>query len=86
MCSATCCVTVSNVNFFEGALVFLGIPLLTILIVAILTVGRHRAGKRAAYLPGGNWDYSDRLYAGDTPVDVPDHPAETTLGGARGTW
>ena len=77
------------VNFFEGALVFAGIPLLVILIVGVLTVGRHRTGARATYKPGGPWSYSDRLYAGDTPVDVPSDSGSSSYssyGGARGTW
>jgi hypothetical protein len=76
------------VNFFEGALVFVGIPLLVVLVVGVLTVGRSRAQKRTAYVPGGKWEYSDRLYVGDTPVDVEVAPGSTdeTLGGARGTW
>ena len=73
-------------NFFEGALVFAGIPLLTIIVVGVLTVGRSRAGKRNPYKPGGSWDYSDRLYAGDTPVAVPTETTDSPLGGARGTW
>ena len=76
------------VNFFEGALVFVGIPLLVVLVIGVLTVGRSRSHKRAAYVPGGKWEYSDRLYVGDTPVDVFNGAGSTdeTLGGARGTW
>jgi hypothetical protein len=74
------------VNFFEAALVFAGIPLLVIVVVGILTVGRHRAGARVPYKPGGSWIYSDRLYAGDTPVEITSDARSSSFGGARGTW
>ena len=76
----------SNVNFFEGLLVFAGIPIVVILVVALLTVVPNRAKARPKYTPGSEWGYSDRLYTGDSPVEVPSHVTDSSLGGARGSW
>jgi hypothetical protein len=76
----------SDVNFFEGVLVFVGIPLIVVLVVALLTVVPNRAKLRPKYTPGSGWDYSDRFYTGDSPVEVPSHLTDSRLGGARGTW
>jgi hypothetical protein len=76
----------SDVNFFEGLLVFAGIPAMVVLVVALLTVVPNRAKARRKYNPGDGWDYSDRFYTGDTPVSVPSHLTDSPLGGARGTW
>ncbi len=73
-------------NFFEGVLVFLGIPLAVVLGVFVMTVLPGRAKARHAYKPGESWDYSSRFYTGDTSVDVPQHLTDAPLGGARGTW
>ena len=73
-------------NFFEGALVFVGIPVVVIVGAYLLTVLPGRTKARPGYSPGGPWDYSDRFYTGDTPVDVPPHLTDSPLGGARGTW
>ena len=73
-------------NFFQVLLVFVGIPVAVILVTALLTVVPNRAKARARYTPGSGWDYSDRFYTGDTPVNVPAHLSDSPLGGARGTW
>ena len=76
----------SDVNFFEAVLIFVGIPLVIIVGVALLTVVPNRSRSRPTYRPGSSWDYSDRFYTGDTPVQVPSHLIDSPLGGARGTW
>lgn len=74
------------VSSFEAILVFLVIPIGVCLAVALVTVVPNRAKARPKYTPGGSWDFSDRFYAGDSPVSVPDSPVSNELGGARGTW
>lgn len=73
-------------NFFEGVLVFLGIPLLVVIGVYLLFVVPGRSKARPAYRPGDPWDFSARFYTGDTSVDVPQYLTDSPLGGARGTW
>ena len=73
-------------NFFEFVLIFVGIPLLVVIALALVTVVPNRAKARPKYTPGGSWDYSDRFYTGDSPVEVPSHLIDSPLGGARGTW
>jgi len=74
------------VNFFEFVLIFVGIPALVVIGLALVTVVPNRAKARPKYSPGSGWDYSDRFYTGDTPVEVPAHLMDSPLGGARGTW
>lgn len=73
-------------NFFEGALVFLGIPVVVVVGVYLLAVLPGRSKARPAYRPGDPWEFSARFYTGDTSVDVPPHLTDSPLGGARGTW
>ncbi len=75
-----------QVNFFEFVLVFVGIPVLVIALLAMVTVVPNRVKARPRYRPGADWDYADRFYTGDTPVEVPSHGTDSKLGGARGTW
>jgi hypothetical protein len=79
-------VYLSFVNFFEVALVYAGIPLVVIIAIGLLTVVRSRAKARPKYRPGASWDYSDRLFVGDTPLSLPSHVSDSPVGGARGTW
>lgn len=74
-------------NFFEAVLVFVVVPLATMLVVALLTLVPHRRKARPQYRPGDPWDYADRFYSGDTPIAVPaSSSTDSQLGGARGTW
>lgn len=85
-CAATAVGYLLRVNFFEAVLVFVGIPALVIIVVALVTVVPARSKARPKYSPGGRWEYSDRFYSGDTAVDVPSHVTDASLGGARGSW
>lgn len=79
----------AEVNFFDVVLVFVGIPVAVVLVLAAFTVWPARAKERPKYVAGSDWMYPDHLYTGDTPVQVPDHisgSSNDTIGGARGTW
>lgn len=73
-------------NFFEVVLVFVVIPLAVVGALFVVTVLPSRRRSRPAYVPGAAWEYSDRFYTGDSPVEVPIHLNDSSLGGARGTW
>jgi hypothetical protein len=76
------------VNVLQTLGIYVLIPLVIVLVVAALTVGRGRAKTRPRYRPGQAWDYPSQFWAGDDPVVAKD-PADrvgTRIGGARGTW
>ena len=59
------------VNILQTLAIFLGIPLLVYLILALLTLVPGRAKKHPRYRPGQPWDFPPQLWAGDEPVVVP---------------
>jgi hypothetical protein len=76
------------VTVLETLGIFVLIPLVVVLVVSALTLGRSRAKTRPRYRPGQPWDYPDQFWAGDDPVVAadPEDRVGTRLGGARGTW
>ena len=75
-------------NIVQVLAVFIGIPLLVYVIIALLTLVPGRAKTRMRYRPGQSWDYAPQLWAGDQPVVVRQAGVLTpsSRGGARGTW
>ena len=75
-------------NILQTLAIFLGIPLLVYVILALLTLVPGRAKKHPRYRPGQPWDFPPQLWAGDEPVVVPQTGVLTGTGrgGARGTW
>ena len=80
--------TVLRVTIFQTLALFVGVPLLIYVLLALFSMVPGRSRKRPKYQPGEPWDYPAQWWAGDTPVAVTgvrDTPGERT-GGARGNW
>lgn len=75
-------------TILETVAVFVGIPALIYLVLALLTVVPSRARKRARYRAGQQWEHAPQWWAGDHPVAPIDAAvaASSNEGGARGTW
>jgi hypothetical protein len=89
------------VTVAETILVFAGIPLVIIAILAALTLRPAKGQKRLRYKPGQSWDYAPIWYEPHPDGLGPGHGASDLhaaiaggsrsmsggpLGGARGTW
>ena len=75
-------------NILQTIAVYVGIPALIIGVLGALTLLPGRAGERTRTSLADDWDRAPQLWAGDTPVTIPDADAlaGTSTGGARGTW
>lgn len=88
MPGATASATVIRVNILQTVAVYVGVPLVIYLVIALLTVVPGRAKKRARYRAGQAWDVPPQWWSGDHAVAKGDTGLATTgsEGGARGTW
>jgi hypothetical protein len=88
------------VTVVETILVFAGIPLLIVAVLAVLTLRPEKGHKRLRYKPGQPWEHAP-VWFEPHPVDAPAHGSDGAhaaieaprqpvpggpLGGARGTW
>jgi hypothetical protein len=88
------------VTVVETILVFVGIPLAIVAVLAVLTLRPEKGHKRLRYKPGQPWNHPPVWYE-PHPVNAPAHghdgahpaieaPRQPVpggpLGGARGTW
>jgi hypothetical protein len=90
------------VTVVETLLVFVGVPLAIVAVLALLTLRPEKGHKRPRYKPGQAWEHAPVWYEphpaltpghgsdgahGHEAIEAPRRPVPGgPLGGARGTW
>jgi hypothetical protein len=75
-------------SVIQTLLVFVGIPLLVVLLLVVAIWGKSLAQSPSRYRPGKPWQFEPRWYTPhpDALLHQSAHSSTTAVGGASGEW